>query len=79
MLEFMSKEGIRIRGAKKKEEEELRKALKKKEPETEEEAPDDCPEGYEFGIDFDEKEECEACEVWNECGDYKDKLDKEEG
>ena len=29
---------------------------------------EECPEGYEFGQDFDEYDECEDCPIFNECG-----------
>lgn len=28
---------------------------------------DECPEGYEFGVDTDKHKECERCEVWEKC------------
>lgn len=26
-----------------------------------------CPEGFEFGVDFDEHEECDDCDLWDDC------------
>jgi hypothetical protein len=33
----------------------------------------ECPSGYEFGVDADDKSECENCPIWGKC------LDKKEG
>lgn len=32
----------------------------------------ECPHGYRFGTDVDTKDECEDCEVWNECMEARD-------
>lgn len=32
---------------------------------------DECPSGYEFGVDVDSKPECEDCPVWGDCMDAK--------
>lgn len=46
---------------------------KEKEIET---TDDDCPNGYEYGVDWDSKPKCGECEVWNTCGDANEKLKK---
>jgi hypothetical protein len=33
---------------------------------------DKCPSGYRFGVDTDAKDECERCQVWNECMDARE-------
>jgi hypothetical protein len=39
---------------------------------------DSCPAGYEFGKDWDRKEECDHCKVWDRCEDaYMDQKKKE--
>lgn len=60
---------------------------KKKEPEPEDDdeppapkaktktpAKGACPDGFEYGKDHDTKDECEKCEVWEECLKEKNKL-----
>ena len=32
-----------------------------------------CPYGFKFGIDTDKKKECDACNIWNDCIDEKEK------
>jgi hypothetical protein len=32
---------------------------------------DECPSGHRFGVDTDDKPECDECPVWNECFDAK--------
>ncbi len=32
-----------------------------------------CPFGHKFGVDIDEFKDCEKCDVWDDCGDEKDK------
>jgi len=50
---------------------------KRKEEEEEEEGNDsDCPEGGKFGIDHDQLDECEDCDVWTECSKEKKALKK---
>lgn len=50
------------------EEEKPKKKTKKKREEEEEEAPEEeCPYGHEFGVDFDETDDCDVCELWPEC------------
>ena len=44
-----------------------KKSGKKKDKKKEETKKDECPYGYKFGKDVDKKDECEDCEVWNEC------------
>ena len=36
---------------------------------------DECPEGYQFGIDTDDKDECEDCKMWDKCIDKKEEED----
>jgi hypothetical protein len=33
----------------------------------------ECPEGYEFGVDTDDYEECEDCDLWDACKEAKKK------
>lgn len=35
-----------------------------------------CPEGYKFGVDNDKHDECDDCELWNECKEKKIALKK---
>lgn len=50
------------------EEEKPKKKSKRKREEEEEEAPEEeCPYGHEFGVDFDETDDCDVCELWPEC------------
>jgi hypothetical protein len=35
---------------------------------------DDCPSGYEFGKDHATQDECDDCDLWNECLEAKSKL-----
>ena len=37
-----------------------------------------CPSGFTFGTDCEEKDECNGCNLWSECMDEKDRLEKEE-
>jgi hypothetical protein len=57
----------------------VKKGKAKPEPEEDEEdekpkakgkkkvADDECPEGYEYGTDCDEQDECFECPKWEEC------------
>jgi len=40
-------------------------------PEAPAAAADACPAGYRFGVDCDLYQECQTCEVWNECYEAK--------
>ncbi len=42
----------------------------------EKEKDDRCPANYRFGYDCDEKPECEECDVWDDCMDYREVLEK---
>lgn len=33
----------------------------------------ECPHGHKFGVDTDNKDECDTCDVWNACIDEKEK------
>lgn len=42
----------------------------------ENETKNKCPFGHKFGVDTDEYKDCEKCDVWDDCGDEKDKTKK---
>lgn len=47
----------------------------KRQPKEEEEY--ECPAGYKFGKDFNKYEECEECDIWENCGEeYEEKYKK---
>lgn len=71
----------------KEEEEEVRKPIRRRkkhtepkpepEPENKEKEDDKCPHGYKFGTkDCEQHEECDSCDVWNECIDEKEANEK---
>lgn len=49
------------------------------EPEPDDEKEDECPNGFEFGYDFDSERKCKRCKIKEECGDAYDfiEADKE--
>jgi len=55
------------------EEEKPKKSVKKAEKETTSSDRPKCPHGHKFGIDTDDKKECDDCKIWGKC------LDKKEG
>lgn len=36
---------------------------------------DECPEGFEFGVDTDTEDACEDCDLWKKCSKAKDEAD----
>ena len=49
---------------------------KPKEEPKETESGGKCPAGHKFGVDIDEKPECEKCDSWKECAKENDRLER---
>jgi hypothetical protein len=58
----------------KEEEEEEEERPKKRKTATRKTKTPKCPEGYEFGADFDEHDECDDCPIYRKCGKASDEL-----
>lgn len=57
-------------------EKESKHGKERKKVEKEEEEEEKCPQGYKFGYDASEYDECEECDLWNECDDKQVTLEK---
>jgi hypothetical protein len=58
------------------EDEEEEKPKRKKAP-AKKAAKGKCPYGHKYGVDADEKEECNSCDLWDECLDEKEKNEED--
>jgi hypothetical protein len=54
-----------------------KKEESKKEPAKASTSGGDCPSGYQFGVDIDEKSECADCPKWTECAKDADRRERE--
>ena len=50
---------------------------KKDEQKREVKSTNGCPYGHEFGVDIDEKPDCDKCQFWKDCANENDRLERE--
>lgn len=58
---------------KEEEQESPKRGLRRREDKDEDDKGDRCPHGHTFGDDWDDKDECAKCKVWDACGDEYEK------
>ena len=62
----------RRKPTRKKDDDEAEPERKPTRKESSNEDEDQCPHGHRFGIDTEKKDECDSCDLWNDCLDAKE-------
>lgn len=57
------------------EKKEVKKTKKDRKKKEEKKKESDCPEGFVFGEEFENHDECDTCDKWEECSDTFDKIE----